>query len=227
MENKQFVILPNVSYIKQRDSKSCQAATILMLLRYQDKNVKFNSVKHVYNELSRDGVTSHKSREDLVNRYTKGRFVSRYSNEMVAWNEITKSLRQRIPVIISTNFTPSGHVVLAIGYEIDCNGIRSLIVHDPFGKFDLDPKVRNWDHGKSGNNVKYPFLELSTRVEYQIEEKDGNPTVKYRRLCKISSKSNWQSLSDSQNFIKEFNLAKKKTIILEDWEYLIQSKSVE
>jgi len=57
------------------------------------------------------------------------------------WKEVSRSLKNGFPVILSTKLTSSGHIVLVVGEDS-----ANWIVHDPYG----DARARNPDNPISG-----------------------------------------------------------------------------
>jgi hypothetical protein len=62
------------------------------------------------------------------------------------------------PVIIGTNFTPSGHIVVVIGFIQTYGKITHIILHDPYG----NPLTGYKD--VKGANIEIPILWANGRV---------------------------------------------------------------
>lgn len=78
--------------------------------------------------------------------------------------EILKSLYDdKVPVIMSGDFTASGHYVMIIGEDIEGSG--SLVFHDPYGNWNTSYGNHN------GNSVKYTLddlMEKAFKKSYRI-----------------------------------------------------------
>jgi|GEM_PF-2839858 len=77
----------------------------------------------------------------------------------VTFDSVVEALKRGHPVILGTQLTAEGHILVAIGYTADGN----LIVNDPYGN--------RFEPGYGGNNgrgVYYPWKDLTARRALEV-----------------------------------------------------------
>lgn len=192
-------------YVAQENNRLCQSAAIQILIQsITGKTIEQRTIQH---ELERrGGYLLHKSRIEYAKEILSDYDVRmRYeTNEDTAWTEVIDQLRRKIPVVISTRLTESGHVLVAIGAMVK-NGRRVLVVHDPWGEFDFES--RQYVKGR-GASVHYPFGEL--RIRNRIVEIGGR-SVNQRYF---TGGNRWLDVSDGETPPENV----KRDVA--DWEYL-------
>ena len=72
--------------------------------------------------------------------------------------DIQTVIDSKYPAIISAKFTPGGHFVLVVGYDLDNN----FIVDDPYGNWN-----KSYQADESGAKVKYPIDKVIEVCTYK------------------------------------------------------------
>lgn len=163
--------IENVPYFTQRDNSfkpngTCNVTSLAMVLSYYGIEPKEGQLedelfqvlqgpeaeahfRKTYPALAKQGFNPRNVHGMLVWLAERYGMKARFSMS-APWIEIHEWLRNDKPVIVSGNFTGSGHIVLAVGYT-DSN---DLIVHDPWGDWT---KGYRGAGGKDGAFKVYPF----------------------------------------------------------------------
>ncbi|HYO50150.1 MAG TPA: C39 family peptidase, partial [Chloroflexia bacterium] len=75
------------------------------------------------------------------------------------WDGVTAALKRGHPVILGTQLTADGHIIVAVGYTADGN----LIINDPYGNRFLPGYG-----GNDGRGVVYPWKRLTARRALEV-----------------------------------------------------------
>jgi uncharacterized protein YvpB len=146
-----------VRYFSQRDnihdpSRTCNVTSVAMALDYygiRPKKLGEQLEDELY-KLMFDKSMNILLHLDLVKVMNIYGVESKFST-LTPYQEIRKSIDKGNPVIFSGRFTPSGHIVVIVGYS-DVHS--EWIVNDPWG--DWNSKYNN----RNGSNVRYKFEDL-------------------------------------------------------------------
>lgn len=160
-------ILP-VPYLSQTDNANhpggtCNITSIAMVMQYW-QIVGDGSGKQLEDQLYKY-ASDHRlvigSPHDMVKIFEWKGMTDRYDTENKDWIQaIKKQIDKGLAVIIHTQFTPAGHIIVVIGYENN-----NLVCHDPYGRFSGTYGVWdaiNWGPvtnpaGHTGQKVYYPY----------------------------------------------------------------------
>ena len=182
-----------VPYVMQSDPTYCQSAALAMLYEYRTGTSFPGGQEAIRADLERrGGATGHQSRVAWLEENLPD---PRWSWEAVyepafgnAVSRIRRQLELDVPIVMSTRFTPSGHVIVVNALYRDSSGGFVVRAHDPWGRFDFQRK-RYERSPNAGKDVLYPVKELviSNRIwrksdgadfmsRYVVGTQDWSPT---------------------------------------------------
>jgi hypothetical protein len=113
-----------------------------------------NMLAGLYGTICPYGLAEWQMMTSVISRHGLG---SQYLE--VSFDSVVAALKRGHPVIMGTQLTSEGHILLAIGYTADGN----LIVNDPYGN--------RFEPGYGGNNgrgVYYPWKDLTARRALEV-----------------------------------------------------------
>ena len=176
-EGTQTMSTKILDYVAQPDGSTCQSAAIAKVLGTTD-------VAKVRSDLLSLGEPGDPG---VMGRYLTGKVKSYLFRVDASLNELKDALSAGCVVIVHGWFTPSGHVITLVGWELDQKtlGYRFL-VDDPWFEFDF--KSAQFDYSKSGNNVRYSSYGIFAYCVASQSYDDAQAIYKQGRL--LSSERN-------------------------------------
>lgn len=153
------VLLKNIPYYVQPDSRSCQSTVLLSVAGYLDNRWDVTSkntgttIQDIYLDVNSDRAERpvkgvYNSWENLrwwLDQYTRGSVSFRLTmpkNTTSAQEYLVAAIDAQWPVIASVSHDNTrGHIVLVVGYHVTTSGKYFFSVYDPYGEFD--PSVRS------------------------------------------------------------------------------------
>lgn len=165
-------IVLDVPYLNQRDNKyepssTCNVTCVAMILKYFDKEPSINKGLQLedllYEKLREAGKqkTLHSHLSELINEFG----INNNFTTTARIEDVKNHIKKGFPVIISGNFTRSGHIIVVSGLDS-----RGLIINDPFGEvLGKSYKYAN----KSGEQLHYSY-EL---IEWACSQTAGKERI--------------------------------------------------
>lgn len=150
----------NIPYFSQRDNENrpsgtCNVTSVAMCLAFYGIKPKRNEQleDELFAEVENRGWDRH-VHNHLCQLFGVYGVLSRFTTE-ASWDEVKRHLRSGNPVIISGQFTQSGHIIVLRGYDE-----KGFWVNDPWGEW-FSTGYQN----KSGEDLHYSY-DLCYRLSY-------------------------------------------------------------
>jgi hypothetical protein len=113
-----------------------------------------NMLSGLYGTICPTGLASWQSMVSVLESHGLG---STYVG--ATWDGVTAALKRGHPVIMGTQLTADGHIIVAVGYTADGN----LIINDPYGNRFLPGYG-----GNDGRGVVYPWKRITARRALEV-----------------------------------------------------------
>lgn len=136
---------------------TCNVTSVAMCLNFYGIKPKSNGVQledELFELVARKGWDRH-VHDHLTKVFECYGVKSRFDTE-VSWEKVKAHLASGNPVIVSGQFTKSGHIIVLRGFDE-----KGFFVNDPYGEYFAS----GYDRNKSGENLHYSY-ELMNRVSY-------------------------------------------------------------